>query len=76
MNTLLVRMKPYIQPFERILALRELEVIADAKPRALGLLDETSTDFEIKSTCTQNDLVRRLAYWETVKQEKHLIITG
>lgn len=75
MNTLFVRMKPYIQPFERILALRELEVIADAKPRALGLLDETSIDFEIKSTCTQNDLVKRLAYWEAVKQEKHLIIT-
>ena len=38
MNTLLLRLKNYIQPFERHLALQELEILANKKPRFLGLL--------------------------------------
>lgn len=43
MNTLRVRMKTYIQPFERVLAIRELQALSGAKPRHLGLLEETRT---------------------------------
>lgn len=75
MNTLQVRMKSYIQPFERVLALRELQILAGVQPRPLGLLEETSLDFEIASPRTQADLVQRLAYWETVEQERCLVIT-
>jgi hypothetical protein len=49
MNTLCVRMKPYIQPFERVLALRELRAISGAEPRPLGLFEEMSIDFELQS---------------------------
>lgn len=75
MNTLKVRMKPYIQPFERVLALRELQAVAGAEPRVVGPMDETSTDFEIRSPRTHVELGGRLAYWETVEHGKHTVTT-
>jgi len=75
MNTLCVRMKPYIQPFERVLALRELRAISGAEPRPLGLFEEMSIDFELQSARAQCDLVDRLAYWETVEHGSYRVVT-
>lgn len=67
MNTLRVRIKPYIQPFERVLALRELRVLSASEPRHLGLLEETSTEFEVASAQSSSELAARLSYWEAVE---------
>lgn len=75
MNTLRVRMKPYIQPFERVLAIQELQALGGTNPRPLGLFEDTSTEFEIQSQRTQQDLASRLAYWETVEHGSHAAIT-
>ncbi len=75
MNTLRVRMKPYIQPFERVLALRELQALAGAEPQVVGLAEETSTDFEIQSPRTHVELGDRLAYWETVAHQQNSVTT-
>ena len=78
MITLRVRMKSYIQPFERELALRELQAVSvsGTNPRFLGLFEETSMDFEFRSTRTLSDLVERLAYWETVEQGSRTVVTS
>lgn len=75
MNTLRVRMKPYIQPFERVLAIQELQAVGGPDLRHLGLFEETSIDFELSSPRTQSDLAGRLAYWETVEHETHRVVT-
>lgn len=75
MNVLKVRMKPYIQPFERVLALRELHALAGAEPLALESKSETSTDFEIRSPCSHDVFARRLAYWEIVEYGEQMTVT-
>lgn len=75
MNLVRVRMKSYIQPFERRLALQELRTMAAAEPRHLGLLEETSTEFELMSPRTSEELASRLAYWETVGANGAAIVT-
>lgn len=75
MNTLRVRMKPYIQPFERVLAIQELQSLGSANTRPLGLFEETSVDFELQSPRTQRELAKRLAYWETVEQDSRTLVT-
>lgn len=75
MTLVRLRMKPYIQPFERRLALQELRVIANAEPKSLGLLEETSTEFELVSMRSGNDLASRLAYWESVHTADISLVT-
>jgi DNA modification methylase len=70
-----LRMKSYIQPFERRLALQELRSMAAAEPRHLGLLEETSTEFELFSTISSAALANRLAYWETVETTGGSLVT-
>ena len=67
MNVIRARMKSYIQPFERRLALEELRAVAIAEPKHLGLLEETSLDFELVSRLSTAALADRLAYWEKVE---------
>jgi site-specific DNA-methyltransferase (cytosine-N4-specific) len=75
MNVLRLRMKSYIQPFERRLALQELRAVAAAEPRHLGLFEETSTDFELLSAVSSAELANRLAYWETVESIDRSLVT-
>lgn len=75
MNLVRLRMKPYIQPFERRLALQELRAVANAEPKHLGLLEETSTEFELISLRSSADLADRLAYWETVHTADRSLVT-
>src|SRR5258705_4184625 len=58
-----LRLKPYIQPFERTLALAEVERLTGSSPRPSGGDDETLYDVEFEDRAL---LVRRLAYWEAV----------
>jgi site-specific DNA-methyltransferase (cytosine-N4-specific) len=75
MNVLKVRMKPYIQPFERVLALRELHALAGDEPFALWPENETSVDFEVRSLRPHDDFTRRLAYWEIVECRQQITVT-
>ncbi len=75
MNLVRLRMKPYIQPFERRLALEELRTVAAAEPKPLGLLHETSVDFELMSPLSIFDLANRLAYWEKVESASGAMMT-
>jgi len=68
-------MKPYIQPFERVLALRELQSLAAADARPLGLLEETSTEFEVISVRSLQDLANRLSYWESIEHATESMLT-
>lgn len=66
MNTLRIRIKAYIQPFERTLALHELQALSTDIPRPIGLPEE-ATEFEVTSSLSADELAGRLTYWETVK---------
>lgn len=66
MNTIVCRLKSYIQPFERRLALKELAAIAQSQPKPTnGRWDETLT-FEVKSKVGPDVLADTLAYWECI----------
>jgi len=68
------RIKPYIQPFERTLALRELEVVAGTKPEPVHAIHGEPECFRVRSKKTAVSLARALAYWESVCDE-HKITT-
>ncbi|HTV43262.1 MAG TPA: DNA methyltransferase [Candidatus Sulfotelmatobacter sp.] len=59
-------MKPYIQPFERTLALQELEVLARATPQPTMAIDEEPECFQVRSNKPGQALARELAFWEAV----------
>jgi DNA modification methylase len=60
------RIKPYIQPFERELGLRELRSLAGAKPSPLQDQLDKSGFFKVTSRMSAADLARELAFWEIV----------
>jgi hypothetical protein len=72
-RTVCCRIKPYIQPFERKLALAELASLAGAQPKALSTSRHEPLDFEVVTQVTTKDLADRLSYWETVTdgQKRH-----
>ena len=56
------KIKPCIQPFERVLAFSELRSVSGS---SLATTDEAEV-FRIETSIPDYDLVRRLAYWESV----------
>ncbi|MET0623650.1 MAG: hypothetical protein ABW250_11770 [Pyrinomonadaceae bacterium] len=66
--TLKCRIKPYIQPFERKLALAELASLTHSVPRPGGL-GADDVEFEVRSELPADVLARKLAYWEYVSDE-------
>ncbi len=75
MNTLRLRIKPYIQPFERALAMRELQALTAHPPRPLGLLEETSSEFEVFTSSSAVELANRLSYWEAIEDPHTTTLT-
>jgi len=66
MQELLCRIKAYIQPFERQLALMELESVAGAVPLPVpGLLYEPIV-YSVRTSQSLDYLADTLTYWETV----------
>ncbi len=65
-TTMICKMKGYIQPFERRLALMELESLANtaATPEP-SLLDEP-LNYQLLTTRSPDDLADKLTYWESV----------
>lgn len=65
---LFLEMKPYIQPFERLLALQELRVLAHSEPVPHSQAEgDTPTLYEIATDVSPDFLASRLTYWETVR---------
>ena len=58
------QMKPYIQPFERILAFKELETLSDARPIPQEGQFNEATIYHVQTQATQEHLAERLTYWE------------
>lgn len=63
---IICRVKPYIQPFERRLALQELGALAGAEPSPLPALVDEADRFRVRSRMPAPDLARELAFWEVV----------
>ncbi len=60
------RIKSYIQPFERGLAIRELRSLAGAEPKPLPNLLEEPDCFKVASRVSAPELAHELAFWEVV----------
>ena len=69
------KVKPYIQPFERKLALRELEVLSHDTPRLISSIEGESQSFRVKTGAPTRVLARELAFWETVSEKQTLTTT-
>jgi site-specific DNA-methyltransferase (cytosine-N4-specific) len=65
-DTLVFRLKPYIQPFERELALAELARLANTRPRPANSANSDAHDFIVRTNVSPASLAERLSYWESV----------
>jgi site-specific DNA-methyltransferase (cytosine-N4-specific) len=65
------RMKPYIQPFERTLALAEISALAQAEPVASQNADKAEVPilFSLASSVRPEKLIDNLAYWESIETD-------
>src|SRR2546423_2394473 len=66
-------MKPYIQPFERGLALAELASLSGADPQPASEKDHKDGEYLVNSTLPAQQLAHRLAYWESVSADQPLL---
>lgn len=60
------RMKAYIQPFERKLALAELASLSNSDPQEAHPNNGGDWEYIVRSKVSAKHLVNRLAYWESV----------
>jgi DNA modification methylase len=65
------KIKDYIQPFERVLALKELYSIAGVEPHT----DGEGSHFTVQTATNISKLIERLAYWETVSSQSAAQVT-
>lgn len=67
MRKLVCKIKPYIQPFERDLAFKELQTLSQSalKPKYLKNPDE-EVIFDINTGISSEYLIENLTYWESV----------
>ena len=74
-QALVCRMKPYIQPFERTLALAELSALAHTDPIPVDDKAEQPVLFSLAPVVKPAVLARQLAYWELVEAGKPYVTT-
>ena len=67
MTQVTCRIKDYIQPFERKLALQELSELSGAEPRRLSQNETSRSEFAVETAMSARELAGQLAYWEGVK---------
>jgi hypothetical protein len=63
------RIKQYIQPFERLLAISELKALAGADPVPIGTRSDIAIDFSVEITDRPDKLEAGLAYWESIHHD-------
>ena len=66
MDSLICRIKDFIQPFERHLAIKELQALAQGPVIPLDGDDSTASTFSITGSNNVDLLRRSLAYWHSV----------
>lgn len=70
MNAISCRLKPYIQPFERRLAIEELRSLAGADPVPVDGAESSALVFSVNSDHHSSSLADKLAYWESVDDDQ------
>lgn len=60
-------LKPYIQPFECILAIKELETLTGFTPIPETNSNGDVTVYRVTTSCSTAYLIDRLTYWERVE---------
>lgn len=68
------RMKGYIQPFEKVLALRELRAMSASEPREVSV-EGVGPLFEFEPLAATGHLASRLAYWEQIEVGGAVVLT-
>ncbi len=69
MAEVLCRIKSYIQPFERVLALKELEVLSGAAPVPISDKEKNPLEYRIDTGKPVDYLSDRLTYWEDISED-------
>lgn len=69
------RIKDYIQPFERTLALQELAAIAATNPIPVNGTDDACTEFDVVTTRPMQAMAESLAYWEMLASNTNAVTT-
>ncbi len=73
MNTIECKIKPYIKPFEILLAIKELTAITNAKPHML--LKDTDI-YTVRTSINPGLLADNLTYWECISFGNNVIYTS
>jgi len=66
MPELICRIKPYLQPFEKVLAVRELCSLAQLDADLAYLHFSNDVELQIDTEVPMEVLTRKLAYWESI----------
>lgn len=74
-RTVSLRMKPYIQPFERVLAMQEVKGLTGKLPAERPCGDEAETFGLAGCPISARELANRLAYWEVVEDADRSYVT-
>lgn len=69
-NVYSCRLKPYIQPFERQLALAELSSLSFSRPRPLERPNAGAMAYEVVTSVHISRLAEQLSYWECISNGK------
>lgn len=75
MTTLRCRIKSYIQPFERSLALQELQAVSGAAPKDIQQLPDSSAEYAVHTAVRADTIASRLSYWESVSSGDRALLT-
>ena len=59
-------LKPYIKPFEKVLALKELKALIGVLDSSVVLESNQLNRYVIQSTTSKDQLIKSLAYWEGI----------
>lgn len=65
-HDIVCHLKPYIQPFERVLALKELAALAQASPVPEIEGEIEPLTYRVRTPCSPDYLVDHLTYWERI----------
>lgn len=74
-KNVVLKIKPYIQPFERELAIREVTALAGVPPAEKIEAGNSANRYAIRTSAPIDVLADRLTYWETVEDEAGIRLT-
>jgi site-specific DNA-methyltransferase (cytosine-N4-specific) len=70
MNLIRCKIKEYIQPFERYLALKELSILSGE-----NVEDSGQKEFFVRTKERVATFVKKLSYWETIESKNSILVT-